>query len=73
MKKTISKDTEVEEQLSYRGKMQVYEMFLDYDGSSYAVCPRCTCLIDIEYVPYCSQCGQRLGWRGFFKARIINT
>ena len=72
MKTTTTTESDTEEQLSYRGKMYVNEIFLDYDGASYAICPRCGCLMDREYVPFCSQCGQRLGWLGFCKAKIIN-
>lgn len=29
----------------------------------YAVCPRCKTPMDVDYVRFCSYCGQRLAWK----------
>lgn len=65
-------ENDVRGQLSFREKLQVNEIFIDCEGAAYGVCPRCGSLIEIEYVSFCSQCGQKLGWRWFFKAKIVN-
>ena len=55
----------------YRLPKQVREKVLLLNGDSYPICPRCDCLVDREYLCFCDQCGQRLGWYFFDSARII--
>lgn len=31
--------------------------------TTFAVCPRCSDLIEVEYTVFCIHCGQRLKWR----------
>ncbi len=61
--------------LSYRRKMPVTEIAVysphDREENSYCICPRCAATMEREYVGFCNQCGQRLGWKNFQNARII--
>lgn len=61
--------------LSYRRKMPVTEIVVYYphdrEENSYCICPRCAATLEREYMVFCNQCGQRLGWKNFENARII--
>lgn len=57
----------------YRLPMQVRERMVFLNGDSYPICPRCDALVDREYLRFCDQCGQRLGWEFFDFAQIIHT
>ena len=39
--------------------------------TTYAVCPRCMCVIEREYVPFCSECGQKLNWNSYEHATLL--
>lgn len=56
----------------YRKALLVQELVVFSDGACYYICPRCRITLDREFVSYCDRCGQRLGWKGYRKARIIN-
>ena len=47
---------------SYRIPLLVTQVIESHDGYFNAVCPRCAAPIGIEYVRYCTHCGQRLSW-----------
>ena len=55
----------------YRMPMQVRRRLVFPNGDSYPICPRCDDLVDREYLRFCNQCGQRLGWEVFDSAQII--
>lgn len=46
----------------YRKAVDVSEIRLFGNGSTRAICPRCRSNIDIEYINFCKECGQCLGW-----------
>ena len=37
------------------------------DADGYAECPNCHGFVDVDYVRYCSRCGQRLAWNVWYK------
>ena len=42
-------------------------------GESYAICPRCHCTLEREYMNYCDRCGQHLSWSLFSFAEIVHV
>ena len=42
-----------------------------HNGDMYPLCPRCGHLLEREYMRFCDNCGQRLGWEGLTHAKII--
>ena len=40
-------------------------------GDSYPLCPRCGGLTDREYMAFCDQCGQCLGWKFYAFAQTV--
>lgn len=63
----------VEYELGFRKAKRVEEVvcFTESDDGSFAVCPTCRGFIECEYVNFCDQCGQKLSWKQFNKAKII--
>lgn len=62
------------EEIRYREVMNVEEIKVYQTGAGeigYAVCPRCGITMEREYMNYCSRCGQRVGWKGYQKVRVI--
>ena len=59
-----------EEKLLYREAMTVIEIVVWQDGCTFPVCPRCDSILDREYMLFCDNCGQRLKWKGFSKAKV---
>lgn len=57
--------------ISYRIPLPVREILLFPSSDSYPICPRCDGLVDREYMAYCDQCGQRLGWNLFEFASVV--
>ena len=58
--------------LTYRVPMKVEEVVIFPQwpqDDSYYRCPRCQELLEREFLAYCANCGQCLGWRGYRKAR----
>lgn len=55
----------------YRKALLVQELMVFSDGACYYICPRCRITLDREFVSYCDRCGQRLGWKGYRKVRIV--
>ena len=67
----------MEQSVLYRNAMQVKEvlickgrMYEFNEGNAYPICPRCGISIEYDYQKYCSNCGQKLSWRGYRKARV---
>ena len=62
-----------DENASYRRPMSVTQRLIvsvrTKDG--YFLCPRCKITLDREFVSYCDRCGQRLDWRNYKKAEIL--
>ena len=54
------------------GMLDRGEEELGVSDGAYPVCPRCAISLDREYQRFCDRCGQRLGWQGYKKARIIH-
>lgn len=69
--------SELKELASYRIPMKVTEMvaFCSKNDcySGYYICPRCKISMEREFMAYCDRCGQKLDWRGYKKARLINN
>ena len=57
----------------YRLPMQVRGRVVFLNGDSYPICPRCDDLVDREYLRFCDQCGQRLGWDFFDFVQTIHA
>lgn len=55
-------------ELSFRQKKLVFQYRMS-GGVGFMVCPSCKNDIEIEYVNFCSVCGQRLSWYGYAKYR----
>lgn len=55
----------------YRQVMPVRELARYRSGGTFPVCPRCGSALEREYQNYCDRCGQRLGWRGLGRARVV--
>ena len=72
----MKKKTEtIEEMCSYREPMVVKEKYAYwsylYDGyATFPICPRCGAIFEIEYINYCSSCGQKLKWLGYSRAKV---
>ncbi len=63
-----------ETELSYRVpmKVSVMKLFWPFQGrNGYYVCPKCSALLDREFMAFCGRCGQRLDWSAYKKVRII--
>ncbi|MEI3111082.1 MAG: hypothetical protein V8S71_04530 [Oscillospiraceae bacterium] len=60
---------------SYRIPMSVVSL-RRYSGRNgiyaYPICPRCNTTLPREYLSFCDRCGQRLNWKRFAKAAIID-
>ena len=67
--------TTADEELSYRLGLKVTlfrrEPFYPGTFTTYAVCPRCMGFIEREYVPFCSECGQKLNWNSYEHATLL--
>jgi hypothetical protein len=57
----------------YRLPMQVRGRVIFLNEDSYPICPRCDVLVDREFLRFCDQCGQRLGWDFFDFAQTIHA
>lgn len=55
----------------YRIDLLVREVMVFPSGDAYYVCPRCSITLEHEFMSYCDRCGQRLGWKGYKKAKVI--
>ena len=54
--------------------MQVSQIFYVSDvNGSFPVCPACRVTIEREYQSYCDRCGQRLGWKHYKTAEVIDN
>lgn len=53
--------------VSFRRKKNVKLIFSD----TIAKCPTCGMPIDIEFINYCSHCGQKLSWKPYFKVMTM--
>lgn len=54
--------TDAQSPASYRTIRLVTNIMVYGHGDIYPVCPRCRNALDREYMRFCSNCGQRLGW-----------
>lgn len=50
-------------------KLKMY----DQQYGTYYICPLCKISLERDFMSYCDRCGQRLDWRGYKKAKIINN
>lgn len=60
--------------LSYRQKMPVREVRIfssSHGKTGYYICPRCSITMERDFMSFCDRCGQRLGWKGYRKAKKI--
>ena len=55
----------------YRMDLPVNEVMVFPNGDAYYVCPRCDITLEREFMSYCDRCGQRLGWKGYKKAKVV--
>lgn len=53
----------------YRIPMQVTHL-RKFCNTSYYVCPRCNITMEREFMAYCDQCGQCLGWKHYRNAVV---
>lgn len=69
------KNETIEEVCSYREPMVVKEKYAYwshlYGGyTTFPICPRCGVSFEIEYINYCSSCGQKLKWLGYSRTKV---
>ena len=60
---------------SYRIPMPVLSVrrYSGRDGAyTYPICPRCNTTLPREYLSFCDRCGQRLNWKRFANATILD-
>ena len=57
-------------QCKYRVPLEITEIAVHYDRSSFPVCPRCKISIDREYQSYCDRCGQKLAWNLYYNDKV---
>lgn len=60
----------VEEILLYRQAMEIVEVRVYRNGSSFAVCPRCGKVVEMQLQAYCGSCGQKLKWGKYRNAKL---
>ena len=60
----------VKKKLSYRQPMSVSQKCVYRDGNSFAVCPRCSRVVEVEFQAFCGCCGQALNWSAFENASV---
>ena len=67
----------VEESVQYRQPMRIEEILIRkgkmYDfntDDAYPICPRCGAAIEFDFQNYCGNCGQKLSWIGYGKAKV---
>lgn len=57
---------------SFREPQPVVQVIRMSNGYCFPVCPRCRISFEREYIRFCDRCGQRLDWKGFRKAKVID-
>lgn len=57
--------TDAEKLASYRIVRSVTHAVVYGRGNCYPICPRCKQAIDREYIRFCNNCGQHLGWQSY--------
>lgn len=65
----------INEICSYREPMLVNERYAYYDWwtkryNAFPICPKCGTIFEIEYINFCSSCGQRLEWVGYNRTKV---
>ncbi len=58
--------------LRFRQPMPVRELARYRTGETFPVCPQCGSAMEREYQNYCDRCGQRLGWKQYRRATVVN-
>ena len=49
---------------SYRTKMNITNLHI-HQNAAYPICPRCGAILERDYLKYCNECGQCLGWENY--------
>lgn len=55
----------------YRKLLPVQYANIPQSDTVCPVCPRCKIMIEREYMKFCDNCGQKLGWNKTIKAKIV--
>ncbi len=76
--KTLPEDIGIlKEMASFQIPMKVNEMvrFQTYahQYDLYYICPRCKISLERDFMSYCDRCGQRLDWKDYKKAKIVDS
>lgn len=76
--KTLPKNTEkLKELASFQVPMMVNEMVklqtYAYQYDLYYICPRCKISLERDFMSYCDRCGQKLDWKDYKKAKIVDN
>ena len=76
--KTLPEDVgKLKELASFQIPMKVTEMIAlqiyASQCSLFYVCPRCKISLERDFQSYCDRCGQRLDWKDYKKAKIIDN
>ena len=56
-------------ELSFRNSLRVTEYIVIKGHDLYPLCPRCQISLEREYMQFCNNCGQKLSWNKFSKAK----
>ena len=58
--------------MTYRIPMLVKDAIIFqrwFENDSYYLCPRCQQVMEYEFIPHCSRCGQCLNWSKYRKVK----
>lgn len=59
-------------ELMYRVPMQVTTIIMYKPDYGFPQCPKCEVTIERDYQKFCDRCGQKLSWKHYSKAKIID-
>lgn len=58
-------------EMSFRVPMPVAQIRLFHPDGAFPVCPQCGISMEREYQNFCEYCGQRLDWKRYKKAQVV--
>ena len=58
--------------LRFRQPMQIRALVRYRTGGTFPLCPQCGLPLEREYQNFCDRCGQKLSWRHYARAEVID-